>query len=61
MMELGVHLVWPNPLQASERQDRNHLPSAVISNAAELLTKNPLMVNKDLVNREDNLIILFTY
>lgn len=55
MMELGLHLIWPNPLQASEHQDRNHLRSVVISNTAELLTKNPLIVNEDLVNRQDNL------
>lgn len=51
-MELGLHLVWPNPLQASDRQDRNPLRCVVIS---ELFAKNLLTVNEDLVNRQDNL------
>lgn len=58
MMELGLYLIWPDPFRASEHRDRNHLQSVVISNAAELLTKNPLTVNEDLVNRQDNLNII---
>lgn len=55
MMELGLDLIWPNPLQASEHQDRNHLQSVVISHTGKLLTKNPLITNEDLINRQDNL------
>lgn len=56
MTELGLYLIW-NPLQASEHQNRNHLWSAVISSTAEMLTKNPPIVNEDLVNRQDNMNI----
>lgn len=55
MTELGLHLIWPNPLQASDHQGRNPLRCVVISNTAELFAKNLLTGNEDLVNGQDNL------